>query len=203
MGKGFPSWEFEWDIFGKNVIGVDEVGRGALAGPLFVCAVKFIDYPEVQWMDSKLMSSKQRERAFELLTGHVQYGLGAASVSEIDRLGIRKALELASERALAFLDLTGQIVVFDGPVPLTSVPKEYSCMVRADSKLPSVAAASVIAKVSRDRLMSRLSDVFPAYGFANNKGYASPDHISAIRTYGLTPLHRRSFIGSILEQTLF
>lgn len=204
--KSYPSWDVETSFFEKPIIGVDEVGRGSVAGPLVVCAVRFFDFPPVCWRDSKQMTPSQRKMAVPVILDHSYVGLGIVSPWDIDQHGIKWALEKAAKEAIAQIPNDADaLVVFDGPKALTNGEFQYECLIKGDSLLPSVAAASVVAKVVRDELMVNLDMFLPQYGFHRNKGYGTSEHLEAIENFGVTAHHRRSFLRRILgqEQTLF
>ena len=185
-GLELPHWRA-----GLRVAGVDEAGRGALAGPLAVGAVVL---PPGAWpfRDSKTLTPRARARlAAEVRRVALAAGVGWASNREIDRLGVLAATHLAARRALSRLGLAPDLVLtdylaLDLTVPVLAPP-------RADRQSPSVAAASILAKVARDRLMVGLEARYPGYGFARHKGYGTPEHLAALARLGPTPLHRRRF----------
>jgi ribonuclease HII len=176
------------------IAGVDEVGRGALAGPVVVAAVILGDRAAIDGIDdSKRVPPRRRERLAPLIREHaVAWSLARREVAEIDRLNILNATIAAMEEAVLRLDPRPGCVVVDAlklkglGVPLVAEP-------RADGRYLCVAAASIVAKVARDRLMSELAVRYPAYGWERNKGYATPRHLEALRRLGPSPLHRRSF----------
>jgi len=176
------------------IAGVDEAGRGPLAGPVVAAAV-VLDSANVPagLADSKRLSAGQRERLFEdILQRAVCHAVGLASVEEIDRLNILKATMLAMERAVAGLRLAPRAIVVDGKhTPRVACPAE--AIVKGDSTVPSIMAASILAKVTRDRIMDQLAAEFPAYGFDRHRGYPTPDHLAALRAHGPSHVHRRSF----------
>ena len=186
---------------GGLVAGIDEVGRGPLAGPV-VTAVVVIDPATLpvrlaeELNDSKKLSAKKRDALAELVLAHCLYGFGEASVEEIDRLNILKANFLAMRRALA--ELEGKLgravthVLVDGN-QAPPLDRPVTCIVGGDGLSLSIAAASVIAKVRRDRLMAELAAQFPGYGWEKNAGYGTAAHLAALREKGPTPHHRRSF----------
>lgn len=176
------------------VAGVDEVGRGPLAGPVVAAAVVLpcgIPLPRVN--DSKQLSESAREElnAAILALPGIQVGIGEADVETIDRMNILNATHLAMRRAVAQLRQADFILV-DGR-PVKGLPLPSRAIVKGDAKSASIAAASIVAKVYRDRLMVELDAVYPQYGFASHKGYGTAEHLEALRKYGVTPLHRRSF----------
>jgi len=191
---------------GGRVAGVDEVGRGPLAGPVVAAAVVFPSgVPRrlaVLLDDSKKLSAEQRLTAFEALraSGRAEIGVGAASVAEIDRFNILRAALLAMCRAVSRLPSPPDLVLVDGnqPPPLTCA---IQCVVGGDGRSLSIAAASIVAKVLRDRAMARLGVRFPEYGWQRNAGYATEFHMAALRRLGPTRHHRPSF-GTVAQMTL-
>lgn len=185
---------FNPDDYPVHLAGVDEVGRGPLAGPVVAAAV-ILDpaRPVAGLADSKKLSEKRRERlAEELCERALAWSLGRAEVEEIDRLNILHASLLAMQRAVQGLELTPEMVLVDGNrCPVLSCPVQ--AVVRGDSLVPAISAASIIAKVSRDREMVELDARYPGYGLARHKGYPSPVHLQALRDLGVLPIHRRSY----------
>jgi ribonuclease HII len=183
-----------WDQGIERVAGVDEVGRGPMAGPVLAAAVIMPPRVAIRGVDdSKRLSAEQRERLFvEIRAKALCIGVGAASTREVDRLNILQASHVAMRRALQRLALAPQQVIVDGlRVPLLG--DDHLAVVDGDEKVHCVACASIIAKVVRDRLMRLLAPRYPAYGWEHNAGYATADHRDAILQLGLTPHHRRSF----------
>jgi len=187
------------------VCGVDEVGRGPLAGPVVAAAVILPAKPHPRLLaeldDSKKLSAKKRDALYELVLTNSIFGLGRAEVEEIDRLNILKATFLAMKRAVEALKQSVDVALVDGnQVPSLPVGR-VQCVVKGDSKSLSIAAASVIAKVTRDREMCELSQRFPGYGWERNAGYGTAEHMAAMRRIGLTPHHRKSFapVGDLFE----
>jgi ribonuclease HII len=176
---------------GRLVAGVDEAGRGALAGPVVVAAV-ILPPGRHPYRDSKKLSPRQRELLLDrLLSSALAWAVAAASAAEIDRLGVLKATHVAAYAALARLRRPAGAVItdylfLDLETPLLAPP-------RAEDASPSVAAASILAKVVRDRHMQGLHLVYPSYGFAAHKGYGTARHLAALRRYGPCPVHRRRF----------
>lgn len=181
-----------------RIAGVDEVGRGTLAGPVMAAAVILPgSVPEEQQCiinDSKLLSESQRERAFTWLTDWcVGYSVGESSAAEIDAIGIVPATKLAMSRAISSLQTQPDHLIIDA-VSLETITIPQTSIIKADSRSQSVAAASIIAKVTRDRLMANVFDSkYPGYGFAAHKGYGTVIHISALQKLGASPIHRRTF----------
>lgn len=187
------------------IAGVDEVGRGPLAGPVVACAVVIdrhtLPPPLISALDdSKKLSATKREQMYEILAHTTRYALGQASVEEIDTMNILQAALLAMRRAVDGLAVRPLAALVDGNRdPGLDCPTD--CIVRGDSRSLSIAAASVIAKVTRDRQMADLARAFPGYGWVTNAGYGSKTHLDALRELGPTPHHRRSFapVRSLIE----
>ena len=178
-------------------VGVDEAGRGSLAGPVVAAAYQFHKSGvELEGLDdSKKLSRKKREVLFERLTdGEMgRWAVGEASLEEIQEHNILVASQMAMARALKGLgDVTGVILV-DG-LPAKHLGKEHVAVVGGDGICPSIAAASVVAKVSRDRTLLQFGQLYPMYGFSKNCGYGTAEHLQALRVHGPCPLHRRSFL---------
>jgi ribonuclease HII len=193
-----PSFEREralWSAGLRLVAGVDEAGRGPLAGPVVAAAVVFpADARGVPGLrDSKLLSPRRRERVAALVRRRaLAVAVAAASVREIDRYNIRRATVLAMRRAIRRLPSVPDHILVDG-LPLPELMLEHDAIVDGDARCQSIAAASVIAKTVRDRLMDRLAPRYAAYGWASNRGYATDDHLTALALRGPTPHHRWSF----------
>lgn len=174
--------------------GVDEAGRGPLAGPVVAAAVILDDLQPIRGLaDSKALTALRRERLFdEIRARALCCSVAQASVEEIDRLNILQATLLAMRRAVEGLRLKPQRVLVDGNrVPVLPVPVE--AIVKGDAKVPAISAASILAKVTRDRLCAELHERFPQYDFDGHKGYPTPLHLSALREHGPCPEHRRSY----------
>ena len=191
------------------IAGVDEVGRGTVAGPLFVGIAVMPTNPNGNWLtlikDSKLVSNKNRIKAVENLSEkNALMATGAASPIEIDKIGIVKATSLAAKRAIDSLGKTPDILLVDG-FALSGITLEQKPIIKGDRKCLSIAAASIIAKVTRDEFMNQQHVLYPDYGFDSNKGYLTKKHIQAINTHGPCPIHRYSFepIKSITTLKLF
>lgn len=178
----------------EKVAGVDEAGRGPLAGPVIAAAVILKPGTLIKDLkDSKKLSARSRENIFEqIIFNALSYGIGAASRQEIDRFNIHAASMLAMRRALARLSLLPDYVLVDG-FPIRDCPFEQKAIKGGDNLSMSIAAASVLAKVSRDRIMLDLHHKYPRYGFDRNRGYGTADHKVCISRYGPCPAHRRSF----------
>lgn len=174
-------------------IGVDEVGRGPLAGPLCVCALSLpLDTPLWGINDSKQLTARERAcLAPQIKKIALAYGISFISPEVIDDLGMSACIRKAMTEAIAQCGIEPVCVLIDG-VPLHIHPKERT-IVKGDSLIASIAAASIVAKVERDALMDEWDEIYPEYHFASNKGYGSAAHIEAIKHFGLTPIHRKSF----------
>jgi ribonuclease HII len=185
------------------VAGVDEVGRGALAGPLSAGACVLPPQPRITGLnDSKKLSPARREElALVIKEVCVCWSVGHVSAQEVDALGVTAALRRAMGRALAGLRLEPDHVIVDG-LPMGLSPAE-TAVVKGDSRVAAISAASILAKVTRDAIMSDLACAHPEYGFEINKGYGTPQHLDAIRTVGASPFHRRSFLAGGSMDSLF
>ncbi|HEU5122529.1 MAG TPA: ribonuclease HII [Verrucomicrobiae bacterium] len=197
------SYERElWQKGSALVAGVDEAGCGPLAGPVVAAAVVF----PASWLeaglcsklrglnDSKQLSEEQREKFFQVLTSHpeIRYAISTVEVEMIDQINIRQAAWRAMNLALDQIQPRPEHVLVDG-LKIKWLPYPQTALVQGDAKSYSIAAASVLAKVTRDRLMRDYDRQFPGYGFAEHKGYATPKHYAAIQQLGACPIHRRSF----------
>ena len=176
------------------IVGIDEVGRGSIAGPLVVGAV-VLDVDIKGMRDSKLLSHAQREKFSDQIYESAKYvGLGWVSAAELDRIGLTAALTLASTRALSELKLSPLTYILDGNFNyLIKAYKPYQLVVKGDNSVPSISAASIVAKVARDAYMYKLALELPQYGFERHVGYATKAHLEALSSHGVTTHHRRSF----------
>lgn len=192
LGVNVPDFSREAALGGR-VAGVDEVGRGPLAGPVMAAAVVLDPARLPEGLnDSKQLSAKKREALYPLILEMAQVSVGSASVEEIDEINILQATFLAMRRAVAGLSRLSHVLV-DGRMVPTGLPCAATGVVKGDSKSLSIAAASIVAKIERDRLMVDLAQQHPGYGWETNMGYGSKSHISALYALGPTPHHRRSF----------
>lgn len=198
------SWDYEREAFAAGytaVCGCDEAGRGPLAGPVVAAAVILPPFLVIDGLnDSKKLTEKKRESLYaEITEKALAYGIAEASAGEIDEINILNAAMLAMNRAVEKLSLRADFALIDGNtsrgflIPTRTV-------VGGDGKSPSVAAASVLAKVTRDRLCLTMDMEYPQYGFAKHKGYPTKAHMDAVRAYGPCPLHRRSFLGFLSKE---
>jgi ribonuclease HII len=211
--KTFPNLSLEQTLFdsgAKFVLGIDEVGRGSVAGPVAVGVTvlspgKLAEPWPAKLRDSKLISEKVREELFELTASWVsQWAVGMATAKEIDDYGIVWALEVSAKRAIDQLEIEFDSVmaILDGSHNwLARAPFHVHVQAKADRDCASVAAASVLAKVTRDRLMVELAESVPGYGFEGHKGYASAGHIAAIRDLGPSAEHRVTWLTRILASS--
>jgi len=192
-----------WDLPGL-VAGVDEAGRGPLAGPVVAAAVILDDLRPIKGLaDSKKLTARTRERLYDEIRAHALCcSVAEATVEEIDRLNILQATMLAMQRAVQGLRLKPTKVLVDGNrLPVLDVLSE--AIVQGDAKVPAISAASILAKVHRDRWCQSIDAQYPEYGFAGHKGYGTATHLQALQTLGVTPWHRRSFspVAEALTQT--
>lgn len=177
--------------------GVDEAGRGPLAGPVVAAAAVFENGVQVEGVtDSKKLSERKREELFEKIIGSVlTYGIGIVDHLTIDKINIYQASIVAMQEAVDGLQIKPNIILADGN-SFRHKTLPFENIIDGDAKNFSIAAASIIAKVTRDRMMVQFHQSFPMYGFAKNKGYGTREHLEAIRKYGLSEIHRRSFRSS-------
>lgn len=192
--EALTAYERSFWMRGLVVAGVDEAGRGPLAGPVVAAAVVMPPDPLVPDVDdSKRLTPDLRERLFDRIREvALAVGVGQASPQEIDRLNILRASHLAMRRALDALQMRVHHVFIDGQ-PVPGLPFPWTSIVKGDGLCYSVAAASIVAKVTRDRIMRELDEKYPGYGFARHKGYPTPEHVEALQKLGPSPIHRRSF----------
>ncbi len=191
-------WEIEQACFAEGfslICGVDEAGRGPLAGPVCAAAVILPPYLSIEGLnDSKKLSDRKRRELYDVITAQaVAYGIAFADEKEIDEINILQATSCAMERAIQKLEVRPQLALIDGNrardfgLPVRTI-------VKGDSLSASIAAASILAKVTRDRLMEQQALLYPQYGFEVHKGYGTKRHYEALREYGPCPIHRRSFL---------
>lgn len=191
-------YEKEYESYGY-VCGIDEVGRGPLAGPVVAGAVILPRDSKILYLnDSKQLSEKKREELYDVIMEQaVACGIGYASPERIDEINILQATYEAMREAISNLKVSPDILLNDA-VTIPEIQIKQVPIIKGDAKSVSIAAASIIAKVTRDRLMVQYDSVFPEYGFASNKGYGAQVHIEALKKYGPTPIHRRSFIKNFV-----
>ena len=184
----------------KLICGVDEAGRGPLAGPVCAAAVIMPEGLIIEGVnDSKKLTAKKREKLFDIIKNEaVCYSVAFASASEIDEINILNATHLAMTRAVEGLEKVPEVVLVDG----NSLPKWYynsEAIVKGDAVCHSIACASILAKVSRDRLMLLEAEKYPQYSFEKHKGYGTKVHVQALKEYGPCPIHRKTFLKKILK----
>ncbi len=193
-------YEHKYEHLGY-VCGIDEVGRGPLAGPVVACAVILPKDSDILYLnDSKKLTAQKREELYgEILSRAVAVGLGEASPERIDEINILQATYEAMRQAVGGLEVQPQILLNDAvTIPGVIIPQVP--IIKGDAKSVSIAAASIVAKVTRDRMMEEYDSVYPGYGFASNKGYGTAEHIEALKKLGPSPIHRRSFIGHFVPR---
>jgi ribonuclease HII len=206
MARISPDFRYETDLLSRGalrVVGVDEVGRGPLAGPVTACAVR-LDPGRIPkgLADSKTLTTARRAALSQEILAVAEVSIAHASVEEIDSLNILRASHLAMERAVAGLGADHALI--DGNL----IPRGLTCpataIIKGDASCVSIAAASIVAKVARDRIMVDLAQQHPGYGWEANAGYATKTHLAALQTLGVTPWHRRSFqpVHNILYQAI-
>ena len=181
------------------ICGIDEVGRGPLAGPVVACAVILPQDCDILYLnDSKQLSAKKREELYdEIMEKAVAVGIGMVGPQRIDEINILQATYEAMREAISKLSVRPDVLLNDA-VTIPEVAIKQIPIIKGDAKSISIAAASIVAKVTRDRLMEEYDEVLPGYGFAGNKGYGSAEHIQALKTLGPTPIHRASFIKNFI-----
>ena len=201
--------EIETDLWSKNInniCGIDEVGRGCLAGPVYSAAVvldqntnfEYKDFNQIN--DSKKLSEKKREKLFDYIIDISKFGIGICTVEEIDHLGIQEAVKVSMKRAVESLEIQPDHLLIDNMKLDLDIPQ--TSIIKGDQISKSISSASIIAKVSRDNLMkNQISNNYPMYKFEKNKGYGTKEHMDAIKTFGITKQHRKSFepIKSMIE----
>jgi len=204
MGRtNFKEEKKLWKQGFKFVAGLDEAGRGPLAGPVVAAAVIILDYKKIkktlrlrsgQVNDSKKLSEKQRDFFYEILTNHkdIKWGIGVVSEKVIDKINILQATKLAMKKAVLNLGAGADFLILDGNFKINSVVRQKS-IIKGDQKVMSVAMASIIAKVTRDRLMQKYHKKYPAYGFDKHKGYGTKLHIGNLKKFGCCKIHRKTF----------
>lgn len=198
--EGMKVYEKEYSTY-SYICGIDEVGRGPLAGPVVAAAVILPkDHDFLYLNDSKKLSAARREELYiEILEHAVAVGLGMVSPERIDEINILQATYEAMREAVSKLTPQPEVLLNDA-VRIPGIDYLQVPIIKGDAKSVSIAAASVVAKVTRDRMMVEYDQIFPEYQFASNKGYGSSVHIEALKKYGPTPIHRRSFIGNFIGE---
>jgi ribonuclease HII len=198
------NWDIENQVKNEGysiICGCDEAGRGPLAGPVFAAAVILPHGIEISGLnDSKKLTEKQRDKLFdEIISLAVDYAIASASVEEIEEINILNASMLAMKRAIESLKTKPEYALIDGNIA-RGFEIDARPVIKGDALSPSIAAASILAKVSRDRHCMEMDKEYPEYGFAKHKGYATKDHREAVLKHGASPVHRKSFLKKLLGE---
>ena len=197
--------EIEKDLYEKgfkNICGIDEAGRGPLAGPVVVAGVIMPKDSMIEGVnDSKKVSEKKREKLYDLIIEEaISYSVAIIGQDVIDDINILNATKSGVTQVVDGLDIKPDLIVVDALTGINTRGIPYEPIIKGDAKCYNIAAASILAKVTRDRIMREWDTIYPQYGFAQHKGYGTKMHMQAIREYGLTPIHRRSFTKNIVHQ---
>lgn len=184
----------------KYICGIDEAGRGPLAGPVVVASVIMSENSMIEGVnDSKKVSEKKREKLYDLILEEaISYGVGIIGQDEIDEINILNATKKGLTTSLKELTAKPDLIIVDALTHIDTLGIPYESIIKGDAKCYSISAASIIAKVTRDRIMREWDKIYPQYGFAQHKGYGTSAHINALKEYGPCPLHRRSFIKNFV-----
>ena len=190
--------ELEKDLYQKgfkNICGIDEAGRGPLAGPVVIAGVIMPENSMIEGVnDSKKVSEKKREKLYDLILEEaLSYSVAIIGHDVIDEINILNATKQGVTSVVDGLDIKPDLIIVDALTHINTRGIPYESIIKGDSKCYNIAAASIIAKVTRDRIMRQWDEIYPQYGFINHKGYGTAKHIQAIKEYGLCPIHRRSF----------
>ena len=180
----------------KYIAGIDEAGRGPLAGPVVVASVIMPEDSMIEGVnDSKKISENKREKLYEIIIKEaITYSVGIVYQEEIDDINILQATKKALTMAVEHLEVKPNVILVDALTGIDTLGIPFESIIKGDAKCYSIAAASIIAKVTRDRIMREWDNVYPEYGFASHKGYGTAKHIAAIKEYGPCPLHRKTFL---------
>ena len=184
----------------KNICGIDEAGRGPLAGPVVVAGVIMPEDSMIEGVnDSKKVSEKKREKLYDLILEEaISYSVAIIGHDVIDDINILNATKRGVTEVVEGLDIKPDLIIIDALEHINTKGIPYESIIKGDAKCYNIAAASIIAKVTRDRIMRKYDEIYPQYGFINHKGYSTAKHISAIKEYGLCPIHRKSFTKNIV-----
>ena len=197
--------QIEEEIYNKEdvkyICGIDEAGRGPLAGPVVVASVIMPKNSMIEGVnDSKKVSEKKREKLYEEITNTaIAWGVGIIDQREIDEINILNATKKGLTNSLKELEIKPDLILVDALTNIDTLGIPYRSIIKGDAKSYSIAAASIIAKVTRDRIMRQWDELYPEYGFEKHKGYGTKMHIDAIKEYGPCPLHRKSFIKNFIK----
>ncbi|MBZ4683481.1 MAG: ribonuclease [Fusobacteriales bacterium] len=191
---------YEFDNNYNSPIGVDEAGRGPLAGPVVAACVRINKYIEEFDMinDSKKLTEKKREKLFDIILENCEVGIGIVDEKKIDEINILNATFLAMNTAISHLNVKDSIILVDGNKKIKNCNYNQETVIKGDSKSLAIAAASIIAKVTRDRIMLEEAKKYPDYKFEKHKGYGTKEHRELLLKYGASPIHRKSFLTKIL-----
>ena len=197
--------EIEKDLYSKgfnNICGIDEAGRGPLAGPVVVAGVIMPKDSMIEGInDSKKVSEKKREKLYDLIIEEaISYSVAIIGQDVIDDINILNATKEGVTKVVDGLDVKPDLIIIDALDHINTRGIPYEPIIKGDAKCYNIAAASILAKVTRDRIMREWDEVYPQYGFVQHKGYGTAKHIQAIKEYGLTPIHRRSFTKKLVEK---
>lgn len=197
--------EIEKDLYSKgfnNICGIDEAGRGPLAGPVVVAGVIMPKDSMIEGInDSKKVSEKKREKLYDLIIEEaISYSVAIIGQDVIDDINILNATKEGVTKVVDGLDVKPDLIIIDALNHINTRGIPYEPIIKGDAKCYNIAAASILAKVTRDRIMREWDEVYPQYGFVQHKGYGTAKHIQAIKEYGLTPIHRRSFTKKFVEK---
>lgn len=195
--------QYENDLYNKGfeyICGIDEAGRGPLAGPVVVAAVIMPKDSFIEGVnDSKKVSEKKRELLYEQITKDaIAWTVGIVDENEIDELNILNATKKALTEAIVGLEVKPNIILVDALEHIDTKQIPYQSIIKGDAKIYSISAASIIAKVTRDRMMREFNEIFPEYNFAKHKGYGTAEHIAAIKKYGICKIHRKTFVKNFI-----
>lgn len=191
--------KIEDDIYNsgiKSICGIDEAGRGPLAGPVVVAAVIMPQDSMIEGVnDSKKISEKRREELYEIITKEaISFAVGIIDHEEIDKINILNATKKGLTKAVSLLNPKPEIIIVDALTKIDTLGIPYRSIIKGDAKCYSIGAASIIAKVTRDRIMRKYDEIYPQYGFGKHKGYGTAEHIKAIKEYGICEIHRKTFV---------
>lgn len=186
----------------NSICGIDEAGRGPLAGPVVVAAAIMPRNSMIEGVnDSKKVSEKKREELYEIITNEaIAYGVGIIDQKEIDQINILNATKKGLTQAVKELAVRPNVIIVDALTKIDTLGIPYKSIIKGDAKCYSISAASIIAKVTRDRIMRQWDEIYPQYGFLKHKGYGTAAHIQAIKEYGPCPLHRQTFITHFIDK---
>mgnify|MGYP002619992069 FL=1 len=190
-----------FDMGLKYVCGIDEAGRGPLAGPVVVASVILPENSMIEGInDSKKVSESKREKLYDIILQEaISYGIGIIYQDEIDDINILQATKKGLHEAVMKMEIKPNVILVDALTGIDTLGIPYKSIIKGDAKSYSIGAASIIAKVTRDRIMREWDKVYPEYGFAGHKGYGTAKHIEAIKKYGLTPIHRKTFCKNFVN----